>query len=377
MRPWARQVCAPRRLSGRACGESDRTSWEERRPVQVFGEAYGAAPWASSTTAPISDRWYRREGFGLRKTPTGRSRNAWRAPSTCCSGQRGSVLDVGVRRGRSGKWRSLFAPWCPLPRNRSESTPSIATGRRNLLLGGIGDLDTVPGLTRLTSWCAPTWIPYRIGTDVQRGLVSMASRHGRGFHWSSSRRPTSSTGTADYRRRSPTTYRRWLRPPASNGSAPTSSRAQSVSGAVEAPRRSDRPSGAARPMSQTLDRRRGAGHGRIHSRHDRRHHGPRPKTSSSPKAYGAWTDHWHHDRRAREGVDKLATWRGSLSQMNPRSGPVIAVAKPRRVLMSIASAAWFCSTSEANFIDTSATRADGWAGEYPVLPARWIPEANA
>ena len=83
--------------------------------------------------------------------------------------------------------------------------------RRNLLLGGIGDLDAVLGPDPFDLVVCADVIPYASASDVQRGLASMASRlTGAAFIEFFTSTDEFDGDLADYRRRSPTTYRRWF-----------------------------------------------------------------------------------------------------------------------------------------------------------------------
>ncbi len=158
------------------------------------------------------DRWYRREGFGSRADLDRKATYALASTEYLLQRPVRSVLDVGCGEGA---WQVALKRQRPRARYTGVDPSSYAIGRygarRNLLLGGIGDLETVLGRDRFDLVVCVDVIPYAPASDVQRGLASMVSRlRGAAFIELFTSTDDFDGDLTAYQRRSPATYRRWF-----------------------------------------------------------------------------------------------------------------------------------------------------------------------
>jgi SAM-dependent methyltransferase len=158
------------------------------------------------------DRWYRREGFGSRADLDRKVSYALASTEYLLQRPVRSVLDVGCGEGA---WQVALRRQRPRARYTGVDPSSYAVGRygarRNLLLGGIGDLETVLGRVQFDLVVCADVIPYAPATDVQRGLASIASRlRGAALIELFTSSDDFDGDLTDYSRRSPATYRRWF-----------------------------------------------------------------------------------------------------------------------------------------------------------------------
>ena len=158
------------------------------------------------------DRWYRREGFGSRADLDRKVSYALASTEYLLQRPVRSVLDVGCGEGR---WKVSLDRQRPRVRYTGVDPSSYAVGRygarRNLLLGGIGDLETVLGPARFDLVVCADVIPYAPASDVQRGLASMVRRlQGAAFIELFTSSDDFDGDLTGYRLRNPATYRRWF-----------------------------------------------------------------------------------------------------------------------------------------------------------------------
>lgn len=158
------------------------------------------------------DHWYRREGFGSRAELDRKVRYAVTSAEYLLQRPIRSVLDIGCGEGA---WQRALRRLRPRARYVGVDPSPYAIGRyggsRNLVLGGIGDLETIllPEVVDLVV-CVDV-IPYAPARDVQRGLGSMVRRLAGVAFIELFTSVDDFDGDLDgYRRRSPATYRRWF-----------------------------------------------------------------------------------------------------------------------------------------------------------------------
>jgi SAM-dependent methyltransferase len=158
------------------------------------------------------DRWYRREGFGSRAELDRKVSYALASTEYLLQRPVRSVLDVGCGEGA---WQVALKRQRPRARYTGVDPSTYAVdrfgGRRNLLLGGIGELETVLGPDRFDLVVCADVIPYAPASDVRLGLVSIVSRlRGAAFIEFFTSTDDFAGDLTGYQRRSPATYRRWF-----------------------------------------------------------------------------------------------------------------------------------------------------------------------
>ncbi len=158
------------------------------------------------------DHWYRHEGFGSRAELDRKVRYAVTSAEYLLQRPIRSVLDIGCGEGA---WQTALKRLRPRASYVGvDPSPYVVDrygARRNLVLGGIGDLEAIllPEVVDLVV-CVDV-IPYAPARDVQRGLASMVGRLGGVAFIELFTAVDDFDGDLDgYRRRSPSTYRRWF-----------------------------------------------------------------------------------------------------------------------------------------------------------------------
>ena len=158
------------------------------------------------------DKWYRRQGFGSPADLDRKVRYAVSSTEYLLQRPVRSVLDVGCGEGawqpalKRLRPRAAYTGVDPSPYAVERYGP-----RRHLLLGGIGDLESVPIADDFDLIVCADVIPYAAAPEVQRGLASMVSRlRGAAFIELFTSADDFDGDLDGYRRRSPATYRRWF-----------------------------------------------------------------------------------------------------------------------------------------------------------------------
>jgi SAM-dependent methyltransferase len=158
------------------------------------------------------DKWYRREGFGSRVGLDRKVRYALSAAEYLLQRPVRSVLDVGCGEGA---WQPALAKLRPRARYVGIDPSAYAVGRygsrRNLRLGGMGDLDALGLDGSYDVVVCVDVVPYVSNADAKRGLDAI----GRLLSGVALIELFTSSddfgGDMDgYRRRSPSTYRAWF-----------------------------------------------------------------------------------------------------------------------------------------------------------------------
>lgn len=158
------------------------------------------------------DKWYRREGFGSRATLDRRVRYALASAEYLLQRPVRSVLDVGCGEGA---WQVALARLRPRARYIGIDPSTYAVdrygARRNLRLGGMGDLDALGLRGPFDLVACVDVVPYVSNADAKRGLDAIGHLSGGVALIELFTSADDFEGDVDgYRRRSPSTYRSWF-----------------------------------------------------------------------------------------------------------------------------------------------------------------------
>jgi SAM-dependent methyltransferase len=158
------------------------------------------------------DRWYRREGFGSKATLERKVRFAFAAAEYLLQRPVRSVLDVGCGEGQ---WQPKVRSLRPAARYVGVDPSRYAVDRygrrRNLRLGGIGELSSMALGGPFDLIVCVDVLPYVTNIDARRGLRAVgALLDGVALIEAFTSADDFEGDLHGYRRRTPSTYRRWF-----------------------------------------------------------------------------------------------------------------------------------------------------------------------
>lgn len=213
--PWWRVVNASGRLvPGHEVEQARRLAEEGHRVVDGRVVRSASATAGSRYDKAYFDHWYRGQGFGSRSRLDRKVAFAVGATEYLLERPLRSVLDVGCGEG---VWQPALHRLRPRVRYIGVDPSSYAVSRfgkrRNLRLGGLGELDQVVGRAEgpFDLVVCVDVLGYVPDAEVRTGLAAIAARLGGVALIEVFTSADEFDGDTDaYRRRSPKTYQKWF-----------------------------------------------------------------------------------------------------------------------------------------------------------------------